>query len=711
MSKAPTSALEHIQISLFLSVLAIATNLFLKVNTIGDTQLLFGACFVYLGMLILPVFYVLPIAIAAFASLALQEVWPALILLLAIEFVVIRALLSMGVILLLSSLLFWVVIGTPAGWYIHHINVSDLPGTNVVLTLTIVFNAVLNAAIASTLYASLPSSMTVSKIPKQHRLSTNIFSICASTLVLPLLISAYLFVTHSVENTQIEVQEKLNNKARIISLYTDNYILEHKTIISQMANSVTDKSGIEDLRSVITKTQIQHPSFFNIGLADTQGNLTFFAPVEIDQAVSDFPEQLLTIAHRKYFQKARDLGETYVSQGLVSNGILRAAIVAIASPVYIKGEFTGVVFGVINLSAVESLTNDISDISQLNTIIITDDKHQFLFSNSTTINYILEPFEYSTQRSKLLNSTTLLEYDENQYLYGQNTNQYGWLIYVLKAGSSVSESIKLQYIYIAIWLLLLFSFFMVFAYKLSKRLTAPLISLLKSEEAFSNDQINAFSTSREISDMARKLKRTNYMMRNFEDRLKLQVDEKTEQLEQLNVELAAQARNDGLTGLLNRIGFTELANQAMQTNLRLKQAYSLVILDIDHFKKINDTYGHPIGDKCIVAFADLMRNFCKRETDIIGRYGGEEFIIYMWGIDVKSQHAIINAIHQQTQFISVYDENTKQTIDFTVSIGACTVTEPNPISLDQLISLADEELYKCKRADRDQVSIRILDSQ
>lgn len=710
MSKATSSFLEHIQISLFLSVLAVATNLFLKVDAVGDSQLLFGASFVYLGMLILPLVYVLPIALASFASLAMQDIWPVLMILFAIEFIIIRLFLSLGVILLLSSLLFWVVIGTPAVWYIHHLYVSDLPGTNTVLTLNIVFNAVLNASIASTLYALLPKAMASSKIPKQHRLSTNIFSICASTLVLPLLISTYFFITHSVYSTQVTIRDKLADTARIISLYTDNYMLKHQMIIEQLANSASANIPLKDYEKVILKTQAKHPSFFNIGMADNEGNLMFFAPAEIDQIVSEFPKERLSVAHREYFQKARDLNETFVSQGLVSNGILRAAIVAIASPISQLDSFSGLVFGVINLSTINALTINIEDISQNHTIIVTDKNNKLLFSNATTINYILEPFDYDKKQSKLLSEAPILEYEEHQFIFGESLNQFGWHIYVLDEGSTVSKSIQQQFVYVAFGLLLIFLFFMLFAYRLSNRITAPLVSLLKNDDEFSTDQLQAPTTSREISDMARKLKRSNYLMRNFEDRLKLQVEEKTTQLEQLNVELAAQARNDALTGLYNRAGFSELANKAMQANYRLEQPFSVVILDIDYFKNINDSYGHPIGDKCLIAFAELMRCYCQRETDTIGRHGGEEFIIYMWGVDIASQHEIINTIHEQTRFIKVFDDNTQQYINFTVSIGVCTVRGPAKLSLEQLITLADEELYRCKRAGRDRVSINVIDA-
>jgi diguanylate cyclase (GGDEF)-like protein len=131
----------------------------------------------------------------------------------------------------------------------------------------------------------------------------------------------------------------------------------------------------------------------------------------------------------------------------------------------------------------------------------------------------------------------------------------------------------------------------------------------------------------------------------------------------------------------------------------------MALLDIDHFKKINDTHGHLFGDKCLQAFSALMQRNCKRETDIIGRYGGEEFIIFMAGKNVEAHHQLMQNIHQQTRKIRLTPAETNESVSFSVSIGICSVLGNVNLDMQEIIKLADEELYKCKRNGRDRISL------
>lgn len=690
-------------------MLTVAINLFLTVAAIGDTYLFFGSTFVFIGMLILPFPYVISIAFACLFSLHIQGVDPLLIALTAGQFAFIQVLVARGIMMLLASFLFWLLLGGPLALLFYHLHIFDLPGASIVLTTKSVFNGILNAAIAVTLVAIIPVSLIEERNNKQQRLSAKIFAVCASTLVLPLLISSFLFMTQSVESTQVSMKHKLYSTSQIMSLYTDNYILKHTTIIEQLANSISDNESVEHTQSLITKTQKMHPSFFNITTSDALGQLTFFAPIKFNNLLTTLPKEQLSVLDRDYFHQAKKLDATYVSQGMLSKGIIRAAMVVFSAPVYRAEKFSGILLGTINLSSVNPLTTNLDSISEQNIVIITDKNHKILFSNNENMNTLLEKFSYKVKQSKLLNDLPLLDHNNKQYIFGQSVNQQGWHIYVLHDGAFISQSIRNQTIYVAIGIGLTFTCFLLFAYRLSNRITAPLVSLLEDEQTFTNAQLQSQSTSVEISRMARKLKRSSYLMKNFEDRLNAKVEEKTDELEQLNLQLAEQARKDSLTGLFNRTGFSELASAAIKTNYRLEKAFSLLILDLDNFKTINDTYGHPLGDKCLVAFSELMKEYCKRDTDIIGRYGGEEFVVYISGEDITAQHDIVNEIHQKTRSISIYDEASQTYLTFTVSIGVCTVLPPVQLSLEQMITIADEQLYKCKRNGRDQVSICVVD--
>jgi diguanylate cyclase (GGDEF)-like protein len=119
------------------------------------------------------------------------------------------------------------------------------------------------------------------------------------------------------------------------------------------------------------------------------------------------------------------------------------------------------------------------------------------------------------------------------------------------------------------------------------------------------------------------------------DKQKLEetVQERTQELEKTLKVLQEMSRIDGLTGLLNRTYFIDQLEARVSQAQRTKSIISLVMLDLDYFKKVNDQYGHLGGDACLVAASDLMRKMFARESDLIGRFGGEEFVLAFFGID------------------------------------------------------------------------------
>ncbi|MGB3726230.1 MAG: diguanylate cyclase [Glaciecola sp.] len=708
MSTNKPSTNEYLQISLLLSLLTIVTNLFLSFNVIGSPILSVGASFVYLGMLMLPRLYVLPIILSCSVTLIATGPTIFLSVIFMLECYIIFQLRQRKVVMILAAVIYWLLIGVPLLWIGFHFSFADLPGTSIILSLQQAFIGLINVALATTIFACLPHKHIFAHIPRQSRLSTNIFNICASTLVLPLLVIAFMFILRGLSLQEEAIKKEQAHRAQLIALYTNNFILKHKTVITQLAHTISNGNTPQGYGNVLVNTQKEHSNFFNITTSDNNGNLLFFAPAKYNDYYKKHPDKLANIADRLYFQKAKTKRQVIVSNGIISQGVQQLPMIAFAAPIIKASNFSGIVFGTINLSSASGFEQSITDIIGNNNVVITDSNKQILYSNMPNFMGLLEAFTPNYFNSVVLANTPMFKVNNDTYIYGKYQNDDNWHIYVFKNSQATANIIRNQFVVVAIGLLLVLAVFLFFVDRLSRRITAPLVSLLNDEDEVSPADIDNLDTSQEISEMAKKLKRSSYLVRNFENRLKLQVSEKTEQLEQLNLQLAAQAREDGLTALYNRSGFNELAINAIKTSYRLQQNFSLVLLDIDNFKNINDTYGHPLGDKCLVAFANLMQGFCKRDTDIIGRYGGEEFIIFMSGTDVASQHNIIQDIHQQTRFISVRDDVTGKSVNFTVSIGVCTVIGSINLSLRELTILADEELYKCKRNGRDKISVNTL---
>lgn len=172
-------------------------------------------------------------------------------------------------------------------------------------------------------------------------------------------------------------------------------------------------------------------------------------------------------------------------------------------------------------------------------------------------------------------------------------------------------------------------------------------------------------------------------------------------LERANEQLARLSRTDGLTGLLNRGSWENLVEAEFERYRRYGHNTSLVMFDIDHFKKVNDTYGHLIGDEVIRHTATLTRRYF-RQSDSIGRYGGEEFGVILPETDTESARVICERVREHIARTPV--ETEAGPIRYTISIG---IAEPgeSPESYTRWMQQADQALYASKNAGRNKVSV------
>ena len=172
-------------------------------------------------------------------------------------------------------------------------------------------------------------------------------------------------------------------------------------------------------------------------------------------------------------------------------------------------------------------------------------------------------------------------------------------------------------------------------------------------------------------------------------------------MEHLNEELKTASRVDGLTGLYNRRYWQERFDEMHKLCVRREKPSTALMLDIDHFKRINDTYGHQAGDKVIKMLAALIKR-CVRETDLAGRYGGEEFAIILNDSSVEDAKIVAERIRQLAQRLVVEHEG--ESISFTVSLGLAQFT-PDFKGAMAWLECADQALYEAKENGRNQYRI------
>jgi diguanylate cyclase (GGDEF)-like protein len=164
--------------------------------------------------------------------------------------------------------------------------------------------------------------------------------------------------------------------------------------------------------------------------------------------------------------------------------------------------------------------------------------------------------------------------------------------------------------------------------------------------------------------------------------------------EQQTRALRAVATQDGLTGLLNRAAFLDLASGELQRLRNTRALGTLILADLDHFKAVNDTYGHAAGDAALQSFAAAC-NGTVRSTDLVGRYGGEEFIFLLPGVSPDRAEALTKEINRLLKAVRGPDDSRMPTVSYGIApIGR------GSSGLDELIATADAALYRAKSLGR-----------
>lgn len=163
--------------------------------------------------------------------------------------------------------------------------------------------------------------------------------------------------------------------------------------------------------------------------------------------------------------------------------------------------------------------------------------------------------------------------------------------------------------------------------------------------------------------------------------------------------LAQRAQVDGLTGLYNRVAFDDRWAQAVAENDRHGQPLSVAVFDLDHFKSINDTYGHPAGDEAIRVFGSLLQRE-SRAADVPCRFGGEEFVLIMPQTPPDDAEQVCNRIREQLGDLE-WPAHPERAVTVSVGVVGCEGTPD--VSADDWFKRADEALYRAKKGGRNRV--------
>ncbi len=283
----------------------------------------------------------------------------------------------------------------------------------------------------------------------------------------------------------------------------------------------------------------------------------------------------------------------------------------------------------------------------------------------------------------------------------------GWQLHLLWPAAAIVTRAQKQFL---LGVLLLFGCAVIIAFALQQfieLITQPLEQLAQYDvQRGKSMQLFPAWTATEIQQLQQALQRQQQQLFGQQAHLEHEVVKRTAELANANRQLARMAAQDGLTGAANRHQLAKLFEQQRQFSLRTEQPLLLVLLDIDHFKRINDQHGHLVGDACLKSLVRFIKGLFSRENDVIARYGGEEFVLLLGHQTAATVADTLERLRHEIAQAPMTLLADKSPLFLTVSIGALWASASFSRELSEWLAVADRALYQAKNEGRNRVKLK-----
>ncbi len=513
---------------------------------------------------------------------------------------------------------------------------------------------------------------------------------------------------NEIQDQQFE--DKLNISSQYLARIIENHVEEHKKAIAQIANklSIVEPSNYDD---ALFKVHEIYPGFLTMLVANQDATVVTSSPRALMESL---PPTGFTLADRSYFIQAFFHQTLYVSPVFLGRGFGSDPIVAISAPIYGKNSKspTGIVEGSLNLNMFEKVNRDAMNDREID-LVLTDENDNVIYAESSLALTTLTKFDFSFEKSNLQHKLIMIDtYGANKkrYLYRQIELSNGWKVFALIEHGQVLQLIEQQYLTIFMSLSVIFIFVILLANQFSNTLSRPLAFAL-NELAHGDGKKDykpiPYDAPTEFLSLYDKLQQSQTALLRQQILLEEKVEQRTKELNEANKALKELANKDSLTGLYNRRYLENKFSELQAILSRNNASIVVAMLDLDHFKKLNDEHGHLIGDNCLTYVGELMKCKFDRRSDIVARFGGEEFIIVA---QHDEQNGVLKKLDELRLEIAhhCFPYDAHHFIGITISIGAIAANAALSENIEDWIKLADEQLYQAKDNGRNQLSIKQL---
>ncbi|ABZ77072.1 diguanylate cyclase [Shewanella halifaxensis HAW-EB4] len=620
---------------------------------------------------------------------------------------------------LYASFGFWIFIGMPL-FYLYVFLFSELPSSHIAfIILKQGINGLVYASIGSMLVILTPSFWQFkSKIKDTQRRTFNGQLTYTFTLVITiaLLLAALLFNNQFIERQQTLLYQNIENSADHLGLSTQAYLDSHTRAIKNAAAwlSLNQHSTAEE-QILLSQLHDNYPGFITMLLADRDGTIIGASPASLLPS-NEVQGKQINIQDRNYFIQAFINQRTFTSPVFQGKGFGHDPIVAISAPIYradTPHHPIGIIEGSLDLNEFKAIDNANTD-SNNQSIVLIDKNKRIIYASDNLGLAPLSLFSYSLPSKNYITPFPMLNITQNdnvapEFVYASVTLQNDWQLFVLNPFRPLVELVEGMYLATFAILFVALSITIYLSRVISSRLTLPLENIANkfstSSESARIEYAVDDDSPLEIYTLFQRLQQSKSQLISYQLELEEKVAIRTLELEHANCKLKALAEKDPLTGLYNRRYAEDKFPAIQELCQRSDEVIAIALLDLDKFKFINDTYGHDGGDLTLKRIAELLRQEFKRDSDIIVRYGGEEFLLIMPLCNALKIEHHLESFRRKLENIIIKG---KQPFQVTTSIGAVIGNGTFSTSLEEWVKQADTNLYQAKETGRNKLVFTTL---
>ncbi|MGS0683122.1 sensor domain-containing diguanylate cyclase [Shewanella sp. 125m-7] len=705
-----------------LGLIGLVINLY-PIHLFANIQLIFGNVSYVVTAILLGPWYALYTAMITVSGLMIAWDSPHVYLLFGVEALCLGFARRKDIYALYASFCFWLFIGMPL-FYLYIFIFTDLPSSHIAfIALKQGINGLVYACIGSLLIIlSPPFWHFADKVKDRQRRTFNAQLTYTFTLVITiaLLLAALLFNNQFIERQQSLLYTNIKNTADHLGLSTQAYLDTHIQAISNAAAWLSlNKHGEVEEQILLSKLHNNYPGFITMLLANDEGNVIAASPASLLTNGTVNPQKF-SIRDRNYFIESYINQRAYISPPFLGKGFGNDPIVAISSPVYPANnphQPIGIIEGSLNLNEFKKVDKFNTD-SLHQSIVLIDKNRKVIYASDGLDIAPLSEFSFSQPSENYITSLPMLNISHGdnkapEYVYANATLSNDWQLFVLNPFRPLVELVESMYLATFAILLISLLITIYISRVISARLTLPLENIAnKFSTSLEGDNLEYAvneESPQEVYSLFNRLQQSKSQLISYQLELEEKVAIRTLELEDANRQLKTLAEKDPLTGLYNRRYAEEQFKGVQEFCQQSDEVIAIALLDLDKFKYINDTYGHDSGDLTLNLVAQLLNDDFKRDSDIIVRYGGEEFLLIMPLCNALKIESHLEHFRQRLENTLIDNQHENVQFKVTTSIGAVIGSGTFSASLEDWVKQADINLYQAKHSGRNKLVFSTLE--